>query len=178
MRPGEKRNVALVVENIYSGTASQSDVSSLLTAIRWHVSADSMLRDLCDCVGHDRRNRGVAHAYLQETARQFRRGANGQSARFEVKIVYEIHALIGELSDSLSSLDIAVDRASIHRRSPLLCKHIGGIIGGTTVKIADADVTFSPPWVELFFRSLQLGPYPTRDQGVMFPLLYKSDQLP
>jgi hypothetical protein len=99
----------------------------------------SMLRDVGHTIAHPKRDRGWAWEHVNDFSAQVREVfTNG--GLLQVPVLFEVHALIGELTGLLTGLDIEVNAAKMHARARPFALQLAKLMDGTEISVPEADV--------------------------------------
>ena len=121
---------------------SPGEASARLMAVRESAARDSMLRDLCDCIAHEVRDRKGTYSvrYVTRFVRRLKSMADRGTAVL-IEPYWPIAVIITQILTIARENNVDYDEFAVRQGGELLANRIGMAINGTQFRIAGVDAT-------------------------------------
>jgi hypothetical protein len=168
MRPTTQTEAQRIVGCIEAGTASQSDVVTVLIYLREDLDDSDPVKDISHCIAHSKRDKGIAFKFIEHFVDEFVAIVQ-YGGLVKVNVLFPLDEVIQRLIDDLQDQGLTVQPNVFRRQSALLCKHLGDILNGVSLKLPNTHV------VECRFATADTNPQ--RSFNVKFRGLEKAKVL-
>lgn len=134
MRIASRAHLIELIPAVETGTLTHAEVNSLFMIVREQAKSDTVVRDIADCIAHDRRHKGLALKHVDDFATElldaFRFGG-----MIESRTLYPIEDVLAQLHGIFRDEQIQFDLSTAHSNRSTLTHAIAEVLDGVTFKV-------------------------------------------
>ncbi|MFT2706215.1 hypothetical protein [Clavibacter zhangzhiyongii] len=134
MRLANRAHLIELVSALETGTLSRADVMSLFMIVREQARANSVVRDLADCIAHDTRNKGLALERVDAFATNIIDAALSGGI-IHAELLYPVEEVLGQLHALFRVERIGFDLNAALRRRVQHTQAIAAVLDGVEFKV-------------------------------------------